>query len=129
MFILRRLPLARNLRFSSRNNRVVTAAAVLHDAALWTPAPLSNRIRRRIAVPSTSGSKILTPLISWLPTLGSASTSSSVFPMSRSPRSWRSLLFLCSRLLAVLEFFLVKSIVGSMAEILCGLKKRSIPQF
>ncbi|KAF2546026.1 hypothetical protein F2Q70_00023359 [Brassica cretica] len=118
MFILRHLPLARNLRFSSPNNRfasVITAAAVRHDASLWTPAPLS-------LIESAAESLFHVSIdISNSPDLAASCTrpvpdvEKLSFLAITSPPSFA---VSCSAF-----EFLVKSIARSTAEILCGLKK------
>ncbi|KAG2319860.1 hypothetical protein Bca52824_013073 [Brassica carinata] len=126
MSILRRLPLARNLRFSSsRNNRVasvVTAAAVRQDAALWTPAPLS-------LIESAAESLFHISIdVSSSPDLAASYTRPGQYLQLRVPDVEKpSFLAIASPpSLAASRGafeFLVKSIAGSTAEILCGLKR------
>lgn len=124
MFILRRLPLTRHLRFS-RNSRVasvVSAAAVRQDAALWTPAPLS-------LIESAAESLFHISIdISNAPDLVASYTRPGQYLQLRVPDVEKpSFLAIASPpSLAVARGafeFLVKSIAGSTAEILCGLKK------
>nr|VDD46294.1 unnamed protein product [Brassica oleracea] len=125
MFILGRLPLARNLRFSSRNNRVasvITAAAVRQDASLWTPAPLS-------LIKSAAESLFHVSIdVSNSPNLAASCTRPGQNLQLRVP-DVEKLSFLAiasppSFAVSCGAFeFLVKSIAGSTAEILSGLKK------
>lgn len=124
MFILRGLPLTRHLRFS-RNSRVasiVSAAAVRQDAALWTPAPLSQ-------IESAAESLFHISIdISNSPDLVASYTRPGQYLQLRVPDVEKpSFLAIASppsvaTSRGALEF-LVKSIAGSTAEILCGLKK------
>ncbi|CAH8389050.1 unnamed protein product [Eruca vesicaria subsp. sativa] len=124
MSILRRLPsLTRNLRFSSRNNRrVVTAAAVRQDAAIWTPAPLS-------LIESAAESLFHVSIdVSSSPDLVASYTRPGQYLQLRVPDVEKpSFLAIASPpSLAASRGafeFLVKSIAGSTAEILCGLKR------
>ena len=121
MFILRRPHLTRHLRFS-RNNRVSSAAAVRHDATLWTPAPLS-------IVESAAESLFHISIdISNSPDLAASYTRPGQYLQLRVPDVERpSFLAIASppsfaAASGAFEF-LVKSIAGSTAEILCGLKR------
>ncbi|KAJ0247977.1 hypothetical protein HA466_0163540 [Hirschfeldia incana] len=131
MFILRRLPLARQhlrLSSSSRNNNnhrvasVVTAAAIRQDAALWTPAPLS-------LIESAAESLFHVSIdVSGSPDLAASYTRPGQYLQLRVPDVEKpSFLAIASPpSLAASRGafeFLVKSIAGSTAEILCGLKK------
>lgn len=127
MSILRRLPLARRLRFSSSrsNNRVasvVTAAAVRQDAALWTPAPLS-------LIESAAESLFHVSIdVSGSPDLAASYTRPGQYLQLRVPDVEKpSFLAIASPpSLAASRGafeFLVKSIAGSTAEVLCGLKR------
>ncbi|KAJ0257045.1 hypothetical protein HA466_0079820 [Hirschfeldia incana] len=124
MFILRRPHLTRHLRFS-RNNRVasaVSAAAVRQDATLWTPAPLS-------LVESAAESLFHISIdISNSPDLVASYTRPGQYLQLRVPYVERpSFLAIASPPSFAASNgafeFLVKSIAGSTAEILCGLKK------
>ncbi|CAN8293352.1 unnamed protein product [Cochlearia groenlandica] len=124
MFNLRHFPLTRHLRLS-RNSRiasVVSAAAVRQDATLWTPAPLS-------LIESAAESLFHISIdISDSPDLVASHTRPGQYLQLRVPDvekpSFLAIAsppsFAASR--GAFEF-LVKSIAGSTAEILCGLKK------
>ncbi|CAN7020809.1 hypothetical protein IGI04_022253 [Brassica rapa subsp. trilocularis] len=125
MFILRSPHLTRHLRFS-RNNRVASvvssAAAVRQDATLWTPAPLS-------LVESAAESLFHISIdISNSPDLAASYTRPGQYLQLRVPDVERpSFLAIASppsfaAASGAFEF-LVKSIAGSTAEILCGLKR------
>jgi NAD(P)H-flavin reductase len=124
MFILRHLPLTRHLRLS-RNNRVasvVSAAAVRQDASLWTPAPLS-------LIESAAESLFHISIdISNAPDLVASYTRPGQYLQIRVPDvekpSFMAIASPPSLASSRGAFeFLVKSIAGSTAEILCGLKK------
>ncbi|KAF3605063.1 hypothetical protein DY000_02045377 [Brassica cretica] len=125
MFILRRPHLTRHLRFS-RSNRVATvvsaAAAVRQDATLWTPAPLS-------LVESAAESLFHISIdISNSPDLAASYTRPGQYLQLRVPDvekpSFLAIASPPSFAAASGAFeFLVKSIAGSTAEILCGLKR------
>ena len=125
MFILRRPHLTRHLRFS-RSNRVASvvssAAAVRQDATLWTPAPLS-------LVESAAESLFHISIdISNSPDLAASYTRPGQYLQLRVPDvekpSFLAIASPPSFAVSCGAFeFLVKSIAGSTAEILCGLKK------
>lgn len=122
MFILRRPHLTRHLRFSRNYRAVSAAAAVRQDANLWTPAPLS-------LVESAAESLFHISIdVSNAPDLVDSYTRPGQYLQLRVPDVERpSFLAIASppsfaAASGAFEF-LVKSIAGSTAEILCGLKK------
>ncbi|XP_010527754.1 PREDICTED: fruit protein pKIWI502 [Tarenaya hassleriana] len=123
MSILRRLPLPPHLRvrFPSKR-RVVSAAAVRQDTNVWTPAPLS------VVEPAAESLFHITVDVSDAPDLVASYIRPGQYLQLRVPDvekpSFLAIASPPSLAAARGAFeFLVKSIAGSTAEILCGLDK------
>ena len=128
MSFLRRLHLPRHLNLrSQRHNRFATvaAAAVRQDTTLWTQAPLSE------VEPAAESLFNVTVDLSDSPDLASSHTRAGQYLQLRVPDIEKpSFLAIASppklaSSCGVFEF-LVKSVAGSTAELLCGLKKGDV---
>ena len=123
MSILRHLTLHRHRhrRFSS----LAVAAAVRQDTTVWTPAPLS------VVDPAAESLFHVTVDLSDAPDLATSHTRAGQYLQLRVPESEKpSFLAIASppglaSAKGVFEF-LVKSVAGSTAELLCGLKRGDV---
>lgn len=120
MSILRRLTLPRHRRFAT-----LAAAAVRQDTTVWTPAPLSE------VEPAAESLFHVSVDLSDSPDLAESHTHAGQYLQLRLPDVAKpSFLAIASppklaTAHGVFEF-LVKSVAGSTAEILCGLKKGAV---
>ncbi|KAK7289792.1 hypothetical protein RIF29_03736 [Crotalaria pallida] len=122
MSILRRLNLPLHLRHRNHYHRRVTAAAIRHESAVWTTAPLS------IVEPAAESLFHITVDLSDSPDLAASYTRAGQYLQLRVPGvTWPTFLAIASppKLASAHGAFefLVKSVAGSTAEALCRLRR------
>ncbi|GKV42958.1 hypothetical protein SLEP1_g50306 [Rubroshorea leprosula] len=125
MSILRRLPLRRLTRHHLRSRRFATLAAVRQDTTVWTPTPIS------LIEPAAESLFHISIDVSDSPDLVSSHTRAGQYLQLRVPDvekpSFLAIASPPSLATARGAFeFLVKSVSGSTAELLCGLKKGDV---
>ncbi|GLT34353.1 hypothetical protein SLA2020_088730 [Shorea laevis] len=125
MSILRRLPLRHLTRHHLRSRRFATLAAVRQDTTVWTPTPIS------LIEPAAESLFHISIDVSDSPDLAASHTLAGQYLQLRVPDvekpSFLAIASPPSLATARGAFeFLVKSVTGSTAELLCGLKKGDV---